>query len=330
MESQKNETMLLPPPPGIIRSLRTGFDTVAAHITAILLPFAFDLFLWLGPHLSISQLFLSTLGDAKKMFADSGVSLTDIQKLDQVQESLNQVNLFSSLRTFPIGLPSLISGKGSAQTPLGAPLTFQVDTVFHFYGLIFLFLIAGWILGGLYFRWIAGLIAKSDSQISVGRTLIQTLAYSLIWSLLFWILGIPAAFIIYLIYMFNPLIGEGALLFLGFLSMWLVVPIFFSSFGMFVRKQNAVDSIIASFRMSRFIMPSSSLFVLTVLIIGIGSNLLWAVPPDNSWLTLVGILGHAFITTALLASSFVYYSDMTVWLQTVLDRMRSSMPTQQV
>ncbi len=329
MESSKNETTLLPPPPSIIMSLRTGFDTIAGHITAILFPLVLDLFLWLGPHLSVSQLFLSTLSDVKRLFADTGVVAADIQSLDQMQTSLNQVNIFSALRTFPIGVSSLISSKSSIQTPLGAPLTFQVDTLVHFYAGMFLFIIAGWVLGGLYFRWIASLVLTSDSKISVGHAVAQTLVYSLIWSLLFWILGMPAAFLLYLLFMLNPLIGQGVLLFMGFLSMWLIVPIFFSSLGMFVRKQNAVASIIASFQTARFTMPSSSLFVLTILMIGIGLNFLWAIPSDDSWLTLIGILGHAFVTTALLASSFAYYRDMTVWIQTVLDRMRSSLPQQQ-
>ncbi len=329
MESSKNETTLLPPPPSIILALRTGFDTIAGHITAIIFPLVLDLFLWLGPHLSVSQLFLSTLSDVKKLFADSGVAAPDLQSLDQMQTSLSQINIFSALRTFPIGVSSLISSKSSVQTPFGAPLTFQMDSLVHFYAGMFLFIIVGWVLGGLYFRWIASLTLNSDTQISMGRAVIQTLAYSLIWSLLFWIICMPTVFILYLIFMFNQLIGQGVLLFLGFLSMWLVVPIFFSSLGIFVRKQNAVASIMASFQTSRFTMPSSSLFVLTIIMIGIGLNFLWAIPPDNSWLTFVGILGHAFVTTALLASSFIYYRDMTVWIQMVLDRMRSSMPKQQ-
>jgi len=328
MESSKNETTILPPPPSIIMSLRTGFDAIAGHITAILFPLALDLFLWLGPHLSVSQLFVTTLGEVKKLFVDTGVAAPDLQSLDQMQTSLNQINIFSALRTLPIGVSSLISSKGSIQTPFGAPLTLQVDTLFHFYAAMFLFFLAGWVLGGLYFRWIAGLVLTSDSQISIGRAVVQTIVYSLIWSLLFWILGMPAVFVLYLIFMINPLIGQGVLLFIGFLSMWLVVPIFFSSLGMFVHKQNAVTSIMTSFQTARFSMPSSSLFVLTILMVGVGLNFLWAIPSDDSWLTLIGILGHAFVTTALLASSFVYYHDMTDWIQAVLDRMRSSLPKQ--
>jgi hypothetical protein len=81
--------------------------------------------------------------------------------------------------------------------------------------------------------------------------------------------------------------------------------------------------------MTRFTLPTSSLFVLTALLLGMGLNVLWSVPTEDSWLALVGILGHAFITTALLASSFIYYQQMTTWLETVLARLRAGMPTQQ-
>jgi hypothetical protein len=80
--------------------------------------------------------------------------------------------------------------------------------------------------------------------------------------------------------------------------------------------------------MARFTLPTSSLFVLTVFLLAYSSNFLWAIPTNDSWLTLVGILGHGFVTTALLASSFKYYRDMTAWLQTVLARLRGGVPTQ--
>jgi hypothetical protein len=37
---------------------------------------------------------------------------------------------------------------------------------------------------------------------------------------------------------------------------------------------------------------------------------------------LVGIFGHAFISTTLLAASFVYYRDMSDWLQNVYERFQ--------
>jgi hypothetical protein len=127
-------------------------------------------------------------------------------------------------------------------------------------------------------------------------------------------------------------LSNGILFVLLILSYWLIVPMFFMPHGIFVRKQNAVYSVFASLRMSRFTLPTSGMFVFSVILLARGLNFLWNVPAANSWMTLVGIAGHAFITTALLAASLVYYRDMNVWLQIVFEQMqqKQSVPTQPV
>ena len=75
--------------------------------------------------------------------------------------------------------------------------------------------------------------------------------------------------------------------------------------------------------MMRFTLPTSSMFVLTVFLLTFGLNFLWSIPPENSWMTLVGIFGQSFVATALLAGSFVYYRDMNIWLQVMIEKMRS-------
>jgi hypothetical protein len=109
----KNEVQTLPPPPGIIGSLRTGFDAIAAHITAILLPLALDLLLWLGPHLSMNQLIQPWLPQLQSMLASGTViSASDIKnQMDGYTQFFQKFNLLSVLRTFPIGVPSLMSGR---------------------------------------------------------------------------------------------------------------------------------------------------------------------------------------------------------------------------
>jgi hypothetical protein len=142
-------------------------------------------------------------------------------------------------------------------------------------------------------------------------------------------LGTPLLIVLALIMAASPLLAQGLLLVLGLLSMWLVVPIFFSPHGIFMRRQNAFSSIYTSLRMARFTMPTSSLFVLSVLLIAYGLNYLWNIPSSDSWMALVGIAGHAFVTTSLLAASFIYYRDMQAWLQTVFEKLKANLPTQQ-
>ena len=328
MHAPNIDAKTLPPPPGIIGSLRAGFDVTAGHITAILFPAALDLLLWLGPRLSVDQLvqpFFKQVGD---MAASGGLKPQDIASaLAMYQQFFHEFNLLAILRTFPIGIFSLMSGSLPGQSPLGLPAITQINSTGRLLGMVFLLTLIGWMLGGIYFRWVAALAAP-EASLGTRRAVFQTLLYSVIWLFVSWTLGLPTLFLIYIIFMINALVGEIVLLILGFISVWLIVPIFFSPHGIFVRKQNAFASIISSFQLTRFTLPTSSLFVLTTLLVGFGLNFLWAIPADSSWLALIGILGHAFITTALLASSFVYYHDMSTWLQTVLTRLRGDIPTQ--
>ena len=329
MQTPKIETQILPPPPGIIGSLRAGFDVTAGYITAILMPVALDLILWLGPRLSLNTLAQPVLNYIQQgMTANGGFKPEDVTSMMTLyQQSFKAFNVLALLRTFPVGVASLISGKLPGLTPLGMPTTMQIDSYLNLVGLVFLLTLIGWLFGGLYFRWVAAIVTPENLPSTLGA-LIQTLFYSVVWVLVCWILGLPIIFTVSLIFMFNSVVGEVVLVILAFISMWLIVPVFFSPHGIFVKKQNAFASILGSFQMARFTLPTSSLFVLTVFLLAYSSNFLWAIPTNDSWLTLVGILGHGFVTTALLASSFKYYRDMTAWLQTVLARLRGGVPAQ--
>ncbi|HEX8990389.1 MAG TPA: hypothetical protein VF784_01805 [Anaerolineales bacterium] len=295
------------------------------------MPLALDLLLWLGPRLSLSLLMQPVIKQMGTFFAaNAALQPQDIQNsLSLYGKFFQAFNLLGILRTFPIGVSSLMSGIMPTQTPWGTPAVLEISSVTQVLGLSLLLTVTGWMLGGLYFRWVAALAApgaSSETFPAAGRAILQSLFYAIIWSLVLWVVGLPVSLVIYVLFAINTLLGEGVLLLIGFLSMWLVVPIFFSPHGMFVRKQNALASILSGFRLTRFTLPTSSLFVLTVFLLGIGLNFLWSKPANDSWLVVIGIFGHAFITTALLASSFVYYDKMTTWLQLALERLRAGLP----
>jgi hypothetical protein len=331
MQAPKIETQTLPPPPGIIGSLRAGFDVTAGHITAILLPVALDLFLWLGPRLTVNTLgqqFLKFVTDS--IPASSKASNPDFPtQMTAAQEFFKSFNLLAILRTFPVGITSVISGKQPGAIPVGAPIIVDITSFLNLIGLIFLITLVGWIFGALYFRWVAALVTPENNP-SNGRAVAQTLLYSFLWVALCWTLGLPTVVTLTILFQLNNVVGEIALLILGFISMWLIVPVFFSAHGIFVKKQNVFASIVSSFQLSRFTLPTSSLFIMTIFLLSFGTNLLWSVPTNDSWLTAVGILGHGFITTALLASTFIYYQNMSDWLKTVLERIRAGVPANRV
>ena len=330
MDRQKLES--LPPPPGVIVSLRAGFDVVASHVWLILVPLALDIVLWLGPRLSVDSLLRPF---ARYMFVQArrGVAASEIDQFLEAQsifleglQSFNLLSLASKFRTFPIGISSLLAQKiPAAGTPLGEQSIVQISSLPLLLLLAFLLTAMGWVGGGLYFRWVSGTtLGQEETDISLLRAVVQTLILSVCWFIVLMAVFLPLMFVLTLLALINPILANVAIFVVLLLAFWLIVPLFFMPHGIFARRQNAFLSILTSLRMARFTFPTSGMFVISVLILSQGLNYLWDVPPNDSWMTLVGIAGHAFITTAVLAASFVYYRDMNVWLQTVLERWQKA------
>jgi Ni,Fe-hydrogenase I cytochrome b subunit len=100
------------------------------------------------------------------------------------------------------------------------------------------------------------------------------------------------------------------------------MPVFFSAHGIFALRLDAFRSILNSLRMVRYTLPNTGLFLLAFLLINEGMNFLWRTPQQASWWMLVGIAGHAFVSTALLAASFIYYHDINAWLTVVFEQLQ--------
>ena len=337
MYAQKLET--LPPPPGVIGSLKAGFEVVSSHVLLILMPLVLDMLLWLGPRLSVSELlspFYQILFDQ----ARRGVaSPDDVKRLVEFQSLFNEglqrfnlASLITRLQTFPIGISSLLAKTLPVDTPMSTQNIVQVPSLLSLMGYMFLLILVGWTIGGLYFRWVSGTaLGGQEAEISPMRAIVQTFILSVVWLAALIMLSLPIILVLTVLTFISPILASGALFVMLLLSFWLIVPLFFVPHGIFVRRQNALYSIISGFKMARFTLPTSGMFVFSTFILSTGLNYLWGVPSSDSWMTVVGIAGHAFITTALLAASFVYYRDMNVWLQMVLDELQQkrSIPTQQ-
>ncbi len=313
----------LPPPPGIINSIRAGFDIVAAHITAILLPLALNLFMWLGPRLRVDELFSSFLVTAVPIWQRSGIPEQDIQRVvDLFERVIPSLNLFWLLRTLPIGISSLLLPKGTSATPLGDPVVLQAG-VFSLPVWFFLLTVLGWIGGALYFRSVAWLaVPGGGHSVRVFNAMFQTVLISIVCLVLLMGLGFPLFLMLAALMQFNAFLGNLFVLIVSLGSTWVIVPLFFWPHGVFVSRQDAFASIASSIQLARFTLPTSSFFVLAVFLLAYGLNFLWRIPENGSWLTLFGIFGHSFVTTALLAASFIYYRDMQAWLKEVMEKLR--------
>ncbi|HEY9528799.1 MAG TPA: hypothetical protein VIR02_17050 [Anaerolineales bacterium] len=331
----------LPPPPGVMGSLRHGFNAVSSHVWLILLPLMLDLLFWLGPRLSVGTLVNPFFKLAFSQMRTTMTSASDLQRFAAYQSAFNEMverfnllSLIGRLQTFPVGISSLLAQTMPIQNPLGSQDVVQITSLPGFLGLAFLLTVVGWVMGGLYFRSVSGIAlgdANRVTMISLSWAILQTLILSFLWVVGLIVILIPTMVVLTFLTLLSPLLASGILLIALFFSFWLIVPLFFTPHGIFVRRQNAFYSIFTSLKMARFTLPTSALFVLCVFLLTTGLNYLWSVPTGDSWMLLVGIAGHAFITTALLAASFVYYRDMNAWLQRVFEQVQhKQMPAQRV
>lgn len=319
----------IPPPPGVVGTLKAGLDVISTHLSVILLPLALDAFLWFGPRLSVKNIFSTLYADMLTFYTASGIPMEELKQAQEPwNQFLQQFNLLVFLRTFPVGISSLMQGRMAISSPLGLPDVIEVGSWSSFLGWVFLLTLLGWTLGAVYFQLVSRLVRKPESAFPSARAIGQSLLFSTGFMIVAFILGVPVFFVLALLNLLGPSVMQTGLFVMMLFASWVVVPLFFTPHGIFMRGDNALHSVATSLRMSRFILPSASMFVLALFLVAQGLNILWSVPPDDSWMLLVGIVGHAFVTTSLLAASFIYYRDMNAWLNIVAERLKPSAPPQ--
>lgn len=317
------------PRPGVIASLRSGFDTIAAHIGLIIFPVGIDLLLWLGPHVRIRQI-IQIISD-QLLLSPSLALYTDEQGkqalVEYFQAAGERINLLSFLRTFPVGVPSLMSGSLPVTVPGGEPAFLEITSLVGVLGWYVLFSILGLALGTLYYLVVAqtsleGKVTWANAFTDWPKASIQVLFVSLIMGALLFSVSIPSGCFISSFGLSGIPIGQFALfLYIGFV-VWLFFPLVFCSHGIILYKQKVFASLWNSIRLTRSLMPMSGLLLLSVFLLSQGLDIVWRWPVENSWFALIGIAGHGFITTALLAATFIYYRDGSEWLKQTMNSLR--------
>jgi hypothetical protein len=152
---------------------------------------------------------------------------------------------------------------------------------------------------------------------TLGSKIIQTAAITGIFFLAVIVLGIPLLCLLSMTAFFLPSLGSFPLLIIGSLLVWLLLPLVFSPHGIFFGELKAIRSIVLSLRFVRRIMTPVSMFLIIIILLSFGLDSLWATPPTNSWMLLIGIFGHGFISSGLLAATFVFYRDGLKWFDEI-------------
>lgn len=323
----KNEPKVVPPK--LIPSLVEGFNAVANHIYIILFPILLDIFLWFGPFVRIKNLVLPTLLNASDLsapaYGQDGQALVETAK-QMWTTILDQFNVLYNLRAYPIGIPSLLSYKGVSQNPLGGMQIVELGSSTSAFWLMVALSLLGLVIGSLYFSLIAGVTTQGEKKSVlklIPAQIVQTLILSVILFIALLFLSIPAICLISSLVMFLPSLGSLPLVIFGLMLIWVLMPMAFSPHGIFSNQLKATTAITNSIKLVRPLISIVGLFLTMLILLGYGLDFLWSTPNPNSWMLLVGIFGHAFISSSLIAASFVFYNSGMKWLQVVIPEINA-------
>lgn len=323
-------------PPPLLKTLAAGFNSLTEHIFLILFPIGLDLFIWFGPRFRIMGLINRMVEDFNSQSQLLGLDSETAAVLNIGQDWWTLVgerfNLIFFLRSYPVGIPSLLAPISLANNPLGTPEQVQINSILSLIGVVIFFTLIGLVLGSLYYIFVAQ--SAVSNQVHWRRGMMdwlwssfQVFILMLIFLVLFLAISIPASCAISAVSLSNLAYGQYGIMIYGVLLLWIIFPLLFSAHGIFVNQKKVWKSIKQGMLITRLTLPTTTFFFLTILVLSQVFDYLWRVPPENSWLMLIGLAGHAFVSTGFLSASFVYYRDADRWVMSLKNqRTPKSLP----
>jgi len=297
---------------------------VGQHLGLIVLPMLLDLFLWLGPRLSIAPLVRQFIGWLRlQPMPDPAMTRQLEQWIRLVEQGNDRFNLLSLFSKFPLlDVPSLLAQHApDLVTPLGEPRVFLVTSVLPLLVWIAVLIPTGLVLGFVYLNSLTrrvydmrspdeGKEAEQDAgtgsiltkfikvfMFIAGLTVLMVIFMPL-WSLVVGIILVIAPPIGFFVWSLS--IGI-----FGYLALHLlfVIP------GVLLGNRGLFQATLESFVLIQTRLPSIVGLIVLVMVIYEGLGFVWLLPPGDSWTMLIGILGNGCIATGLTAAMFVFYQE---------------------
>jgi len=302
----------------IIDTLSEAFGRVTKRLWLLAFPILLDLFLWLGPKLSIRPVvdkMIAMLNETMAMLASETIpdvgtgEMLDLM-IEAMQTTLSQINLFALLAWGQIGVPSIA---GAIPVDESQGLVWQISG----YGGMLLAQIAimalGLLLAVAYLSVIAEELQSTRRQgQELARGILRTFAYA---AVLVVPLGAGMVFLLSLSSLLGPLAIFG-----GVLVIWTVLYLSFVPQALTLFAQGPIKALLTSFTVVRLNFWPSVGFLLLVTVIRRGLGLIWARLLETTPLgMMLAVVGNAFVGTALALAMFLFLRNRVVQIKQVDD-----------
>jgi hypothetical protein len=244
--------------------------------------------------------------------------------LGQILDELSaNFNLFTLLNPAPLlGVPALMPARLTALNPLGGQIAIEITS-------LLVFTVMALALG------LFGLGLGAHFLGSIGRRVITETESSLpgpstIWVLWGQLLKVGSLILAVLLSFAMALSFLASLISLVSLTLAGLVLTLASSIVLFVALHLvfAIPAIVQLRRgiaqaLKESLLLTRSDFLHVILLFGLigvisqGLRVVWMLPKPDSWTTVVGLVGHAFVSTALTAALMVFYQERLQYLEVI-------------
>lgn len=272
----------------------------------LVLPVLLDLFLWMGPRLSIAPLVQSVLS---RMPAPAGLSEDVLQSYNSLQQGTAQAvesfSLFSLLASSFPALPSLLAGRSAASQSV------DLSSAASAAGVAVLLLAVGSWLGAVFYTSVARGIAGRNGSL-LGASLVNWLRLMrllLLAMVLVIGLGVPLSGVLLLIASVAPAVLGFVVSFLWVAGVWVMFYLFFVVDAVVISGAGPLRAVRNSFAVVRHNLGPSLGLIVLVWVITLGLPVVWGALLDNPITTVVAVLGNVYVSTGLAAASMIFYRE---------------------
>ena len=300
--------------------MSTAFSTIIKKIWLLVIPVALDLFLWLGPKVSVAPLvndFMAIIQQGlSSASATAQTSNADLVSslLPELQATLESTNLLALLAWGRVGVPSI-----SGLLPITPQnwLVLQISTPLQMVGIELAILALGLFLACI----LIGMISQAVR--GEGFNLRQVLRRAPSHWLYLVLLYVPLSILLFMALGLGLLLGPLMFLLLGGI-LWISLYLFFVPQAVILSDASPLEALRDSFIIVRLNFWSSLGLVLLVYLISGGFGLIWSRLTFSPVGIIGSILANAFVGTGLLAATCFFYRDRMIKWQQILQQHKMS------
>jgi len=307
----------------IIDTITTGFNTVARKIWLAAIPIVLDVFLWLGPKVSIgpvmaqtAEMLRSAAGSIpSNVVAPEGTTELAESMLELLQTTLGKFNLLALLAWGRLGVPSIA---GIKPIEPDAHVILEASS----YGQMFLYqvliLAAGLFIACSFLALLAQTLR--GHYLAPADWLRTVCGYWVNMAIIF----VPLSMILVFAVSFSIILGPFGV-FTLVLVLWVVLYLSFVPQAVTLGQMKPLAALASSFTVVRVNFWSTLGLILTVNVINTGLGLIWQrLIEGSAVLTVVAILGNAFVGTALTLALFIFFQTRMHSLRESIEKARSA------